>query len=175
MDLRIIAAPNRDLNRDVRDGRFREDLFYRLNVFPVRVPPLRDRLEDIPLLVDTIVDELAGPMGKRIDRVSRESLDALARYAWPGNVRELRNAVERALILAAGPVLEIVIPAASVPVLEGRSSPGAGTDGLDPAEYLRVLQQTGWRIRGKRGAAEMLGLKPTTLETRMAKLGIKRP
>jgi DNA-binding NtrC family response regulator len=136
---------------------------------------LRDRLEDVPLLVDALLDELAGPMGKRIDRVSRESLDALARYAWPGNVRELRNAVERALILATGPVLEIMIPGASGPGPGRSPSQGQGTDRLDRAEYLRVLQQTGWRIRGKRGAAEMLGLKPTTLETRMAKLGIKRP
>jgi DNA-binding NtrC family response regulator len=136
---------------------------------------LRDRLEDVPLLVDALLDELAGPMGKRIDRVSRESLDALARYAWPGNVRELRNAIERALILSTGPVLEIMIPGASGPGPDGSPSPGHGTDRLDRAEYLRVLQQTGWRIRGKRGAAEMLGLKPTTLETRMARLGIKRP
>ena len=175
VDVRIIAATNRDVDQDVRDGRFREDLFYRLNVFQVRVPPLRDRLEDVPLLVDAFLDELAGPMGKRIDQVSRESLDALARYAWPGNVRELRNAVERALILATGPVLEIMIPGASGPGPDGSPSPGHGTDRLDRAEYLRVLQQTGWRIRGKRGAAEMLGLKPTTLETRMARLGIKRP
>ena len=175
VDLRIIAATNRDLDRDVRDGRFREDLFYRLNVFPVLVPPLRDRIGDLPLLVDALVDELAGLMGKRIGRVSRQSLDALAHYAWPGNVRELRNAVERALILATGPVLEIVIPGAIGSEPDAPPSRGAGTDRLDRAEYLRVLQQTGWRIRGKRGAAERLGLKPTTLETRLARLGITRP
>jgi transcriptional regulator with GAF, ATPase, and Fis domain len=175
VDLRIIAATNRDLDRDVRDGRFREDLFYRLDVFPVRVPPLRDRVGDLPLLVDALVDELAGPMGKRIDRVARQSLEALAHYAWPGNVRELRNAVERALILATGPVLEIVIPGASGPAPNALPSRGAVPDRVDRAEYLRVLQQTGWRIRGKRGAAERLGLKPTTLETRLGRLGIKRP
>jgi transcriptional regulator with GAF, ATPase, and Fis domain len=175
VDLRIIAATNRDLDRDVRDGRFREDLFYRLNVFPIRVPPLRDRLEDLPLMVDALVEEMAGPMGKRIERVSRNSLDALARHNWPGNVRELRNAVERALILAAGPVLEIAAPGTSPPESRGLAPSGIQTGRLDRDEYLRVLQQTGWRIRGKRGAAALLGLKPTTLETRMARLGIKRP
>ncbi len=175
VDLRIVAATNRDLDRDVRDGRFREDLYYRLAVFPVRVPPLRDRLDDLPLLVAALVDELAGPMGKRIERVSRQSLDALARYAWPGNVRELRNAVERALILATGPVLEIVVPGASGSGPEGPPETRTRSDHPDRAEYLRVLQQTGWRIRGTRGAAAVLGLKPTTLETRMARLGITRP
>ncbi|MFO7695313.1 MAG: sigma 54-interacting transcriptional regulator [Vicinamibacterales bacterium] len=175
VDLRIIAATNRDLDRDVRDGRFREDLFYRLNVFPVRVPPLRDRPEDIPLLVDALIHELAGLMGKRIERVSRASLDALALYAWPGNVRELRNAVERAMILATGPVLEIEIPDGGRPSPEAPPLPRAAAGRLDRAELLRVLQQTGWRVRGKKGAAVLLGLKPTTLEYRIARFGIKRP
>jgi formate hydrogenlyase transcriptional activator len=175
IDLRIIAATSRDLERDVLEGRFREDLFYRLNVFPVRVPPLRDRPEDLPLLVDALVGELAGLMGKRIESVSRTSLDALTGYSWPGNVRELRNAVERALILATGPVLEIEIPGVNQPGTSASSSPRGGAGHLDQAELLHVLQQTGWRIRGKRGAAALLGLKPTTLESRMARLGIKRP
>jgi formate hydrogenlyase transcriptional activator len=175
VDLRIIAATNRDLDLDVRDGRFREDLFYRLNVFPVRVPPLRERPEDIPLLVDALVNELAGPMGKRIESVSRTSLDALARYTWPGNVRELRNAIERAMILATGPVLDIEIPGKGQAVAAASPSTPTNADGPDRAALLRVLEKTGWRIRGTGGAAEVLGLKPTTLEARLARLGIKRP
>jgi formate hydrogenlyase transcriptional activator len=178
VDIRIIAASNRDLERDVREGRFREDLFYRLNVFPVRVPPLRERLEDIPVLVEALVGELGPLIGKRFHSVSRESLEGMTRYSWPGNVRELRNVVERAMILAAGPELEIQAPgAAPSPPSVAADEPLAAEriETLDRDGLVRVLQQTGWRIRGARGAAAVLGLKPTTLEYRMAKLGIKRP
>jgi transcriptional regulator with GAF, ATPase, and Fis domain len=173
VDLRIITATNRDLEQEVRKGRFREDLYYRLNVFPVRVPPLRDRLEDLALLVESLVGELAGRMGKRIEAVSQASLDRLRRHSWPGNVRELRNVIERAMILAQAPVLEIEVPGVSRQAEASASQPGTG--GIDRERLLSVLHQTGWRIRGTNGAAERLCLKATTLEARMARLGIKRP
>ena len=171
VDVRIVAATHRDLEQLIADGTFRDDLYYRLNVFPIRVPPLRDRAEDIPLLVWRFVDEFTNSFGKRIERISRENMSALQRYAWPGNIRELRNVVERAMILASGPELTIAAPMAA-------RRPTHGSSRLEDVEkdHIRtVVEAAGWRIRGAAGAAEMLGLKPTTLETRMAKLGIIRP
>jgi formate hydrogenlyase transcriptional activator len=175
VDVRIIAATHRDLARRVADGRFREDLYYRLNVFPIHVPPLRERRDDIPPLVETFVDEFAKTMGKPIEAIAKPSLKALLGYPWPGNIRELRNVIERAVILAKGPVLRIELPAA------GTASAPPALPGLAPladmerGHILRVLEATGWRIRGQGGAAERLGLKPSTLESRMLKLGIRRP
>lgn len=175
VDVRIIAATHRDLARLVADGRFREDLFYRLNVFPIHVPPLRERPDDIPPLVETFVDEFAKAMGKPIEAIAKPSLKALLGYPWPGNIRELRNVIERAVILAKGPVLRIELPSA------GTASAPAVPPGLAPlaeverGHIVRVLEATGWRIRGRGGAAELLGLKPSTLESRMLKLGIRRP
>ena len=169
VDVRIIAATHRDLAAAVRDGRFREDLYYRLEVFPIHVPPLRERPEDIPALVRTFVEELASSVGKRIEEIDARSLDALAGYAWPGNVRELRNVVERAMILSTGPTLTIEVP-------HGISAGMASRAGLvGPAQLAQVLQDTGWRIRGPHGAAARLGMKPTTLESRIRKLGLTRP
>lgn len=173
VDVRIVAASNRDLAQAMREGRFREDLFYRLDVFPIRVPPLRERLEDVPLLVEALVDELAGVMGKRFESISRASIDALKGYSWPGNVRELRNVIERAMIVATGPVLRMEPPGLSQSSLSSQPQPKAG--GLDRAQLLDLLEKTGWRIRGENGAATVLGVKPTTLEARLAKLGIERP
>jgi formate hydrogenlyase transcriptional activator len=172
VDVRILAATHRDLAADVRAGRFREDLYYRLNVFPIVVPPLRDRREDIPLFVQTFIDELAGVMGRRIREVDPASVKGLTTYAWPGNVRELRNVVERAMILASGPILQIEAPAANATAGEAvqTSSRAPG-----PTEILKLLQECGWRIRGPYGAAVRLGLKPTTLESRIKKLGLTRP
>jgi formate hydrogenlyase transcriptional activator len=171
VDVRIIAATNRNLEDAVRDKRFREDLFYRLNVFPVVVPPLRDRVEDIPALVWTFVDEFSRSFGKTIDSIPRECLRELQRYPWPGNVRELRNVVERAAIVATGRQL-VVWP----PRIEQRPMPqGAMTLSALEGEHIRaVLESTNWRVRGVGGAAERLGMKPTTLESRMARLGIIR-
>ncbi len=160
IDVRIIAATHRDLATAVRDGRFREDLYYRLNVFPIQVPPLRERREDIPALVETFVEELAKSMGKHVEEVDPRSLDALADYGWPGNVRELRNVVERAMILSTGPVLSVEAPHAV-----GDSESHSTVVGR--AQIERVLHETGWRIRGAQGAAARLGLKPTTLESRI--------
>ena len=172
VDVRIVAATNRDLEREVREGRFREDLFFRVNVFPIIVPPLRERLEDLPQLVTALVDELSVSMGRRVDAVARSSILALQQYHWPGNIRELRNLVERAIITSNGPILHIEPPSPS------RRTSGVASRSLKALErehILETLQQTGWRIRGPRGAAVILGLPPTTLENRMARLGIVRP
>ena len=175
VDVRVIAATNRDLGQSVREGRFREDLFYRLDVFPIELPPLRERPEDIPLLSWIFVKEFSNSMGKQIERISADSMNALMGYAWPGNIRELRNVIERAMILAHGPMLQIKLGHRQL-----RLEPGKPADGtLDQAErghITRALERCGWRIRGAGGAAEQLGIKPTTLESRMKKLGIvQRP
>jgi len=171
VNVRVIAATNRDIEQAVADGRFRADLFFRLAVFPIAVPPLRERPEDIPALVRTIVDEVARKMGKRIEAIDERNLGQLQRYPWPGNVRELRNVVERAVILSAEPVLRIEIP-------ERRGTAAAASlllEDVERSHIVRVLEQTRWRVRGPNGAATLLGLPPTTLETRMAKLDIRRP
>jgi formate hydrogenlyase transcriptional activator len=172
VDVRIIAATNRNLEKAVEDRAFREDLFYRLNVFPITVPPLRERVEDIPALTWEFVNEFSSAMGKSIESIAAESMRQLQSYAWPGNVRELRNIVERAVIVAAGPQLTIPMPVASMT----RQSPATMTLRDVEIEHIRMtLRSTNWRIRGRSGAAERLGLKPTTLETRMSKLGLVRP
>jgi formate hydrogenlyase transcriptional activator len=151
------------------------------------VPPLRERLDDLPLFVEQLVDELGKAMRKRFTSVDAASLDALARYPWPGNVRELRNVLERAMILSPGPTLTVLPPQGPL-VTRDLGTPAhaeAGTAAAEPGardlhrlerdHILRVLEETGWRIRGGNGAASVLGLKPTTLEARMGKLGIRRP
>jgi len=172
VNVRIIAATNRDLERKVAGGEFRQDLYYRLNVFPIPVPPLRDRREDIPLLIWAFVDEFAKKFNKNIESVLRESMDALQRYSWPGNIRELRNLVERAMIMATGPKLRIQLP---LPVALPVSPTSRKLEEVEREHVLSVLEKSGWRVRGSNGAATTLGLKPTTLEARMAKLGIRRP
>jgi PAS domain S-box-containing protein len=171
VNVRVIAATNRDLGQAVREGRFREDLFYRLNVFPITVPPLRERREDIPLLVWAFVEEFAKTLGKSIRAVARESMDALQRYPWPGNIRELRNIIERAMITSTGPTLSVALP----PIGDAASVKSMAMEDVERAHLLRALESTGWRVRGKDGAADLLRLKPTTLESRMAKLGLQRP
>jgi formate hydrogenlyase transcriptional activator len=171
IDVRVIAATNRDLEREVAEGRFREDLFYRLNVFPITVPPLRERTEDIPDLVRTFVHELAKPLGKRFDAISKDNMLALQQHAWPGNIRELRNVVERAVIISTPPRLVVELP-------RHKTSRGGRHTRLADVErdhLLSVLERTHWRVRGAGGAAELVGLKPSTLEGRLAKLHIKRP
>jgi len=171
VDVRVIAATHRNLERRIADGTFREDLYYRLNVFPIALPPLRERAEDIPLLVWRFVEEFSKAFGRRIDTIDRSTFAALAQYPWPGNIRELRNVVERAMIGATGHRLAITVPHSS-PAAARRSAKLIDVE----KEHIRgVLETTGWRIRGSGGAADRLGLKPTTLETRMAKLGLKRP
>ena len=170
VDVRIIAATNRNLEKAVEDKTFREDLFYRLNVFPIVVPPLRERIEDIPGLVWAFIDEFSKSFAKPIGSISKESLRDLQRYSWPGNVRELRNIIERAVIVAAGSQLEV-----SAPKPATRAPQTAMTLVDLEVEHIRtILDSTNWRVRGIGGAAERLGLKPTTLESRMARFGIKR-
>jgi formate hydrogenlyase transcriptional activator len=174
VNVRVIAATNRDLHAAVKAGSFRADLLYRLNVFPVEVPPLSARASDIPLLVNRFVSKFSTKMGKKIDGVSQSTMDRLMKYAWPGNIRELENVIERATILANGPLLQI-----DDVLLQGSSaSPLPVADSLEEVErahILRILQDTNWVIEGKQGAATRLGLHPNTLRSRMQKLGIKKP
>jgi transcriptional regulator with GAF, ATPase, and Fis domain len=171
VDVRIIAATNRNLDDAVRDKTFREDLFYRLNVFPIVVPPLRERGEDILALVWTFIEEFSRSFGKTIESISKDSLRELQRYPWPGNVRELRNIIERAMIVVDGRQLVVAPPRVG-------DRPAAQTamtlSELEVEHIGAVLKSTNWRVRGAGGAAERLGLKPTTLESRMARLGIAR-
>jgi formate hydrogenlyase transcriptional activator len=171
VDTRIIAATHRDLEERIQSGSFREDLYYRLNVFPIQAPALRDRVDDIPLLVWHFVNEFAGRFGKRVDEIPPENMTALQSYGWPGNIRELRNSVERAMILATTARLTIAVPKVAGPA----TARGTKLEDVEKAHIQSVLESVGWRIRGTNGAADRLGLRPTTLETRMAKLGIRRP
>jgi formate hydrogenlyase transcriptional activator len=171
VDTRIIAATHCDLEAAVPEGRFREDLFYRLNVFPIRLPSLRERVEDIPLLVWRYVTEFSATFGKKIETITSQTMAALQRYPWPGNVRELRNVVERAMIKSRGGELPIELPRA---VLSSVNRSERLVD-VETEHMRQVLDITRWRIRGANGAADRLGLRPTTLESRMAKLGLRRP
>lgn len=175
VDVRLIAATNRNLLNEVAEGRFREDLYYRLNVFPIHLPPLRDRREDIPRLVTQFVEEFSKAIGKPVDAVAKSSLKVLCGYDWPGNIRELRNVIERAVILAKGPVINIDLPAVASGTEVPVKSSLATLEVVERDYIIHVLEKTGWRVRGNLGAAEILGLKPSTLESRMLKLGIKRP
>ncbi len=171
VDVRIISATNCDLAKAVRTGKLREDLYYRLNVFPIRLPPLRERPEDIPMLVSAFVEQFGAATGHSITSIPKSTLDALQHYHWPGNVRELRNVIERAVILSRGPKLAVELPSLQQPV--GR--PSLLMKDVERDHLLRVLEQTGWRLKGKGGAAEILGLKRTTLQSRMTRLGLRRP
>jgi formate hydrogenlyase transcriptional activator len=172
VDVRVVAATNRNLEEMVAGGTFRNDLYYRLNVFPVTLPPLRERPEDIPPLVRYFVQKFARRMNKPIETVPADAMAALSRYGWPGNVRELENAIERAVILTTGPALRV--PASE---FRARGVPPAGGDTLEATEreaILRTLHETNWVLAGAHGAAARLGLKRTTLQSRMRKLGIRR-
>jgi formate hydrogenlyase transcriptional activator len=168
VNVRLIAATNRDLTQDVRKGRFREDLFYRLNVFPIRVPPLRERPEDIPELVWGFLEELCPRIGKKITKVPRRTMDALQAYSWPGNIRELRNVIEHGVIVTSGETLQVSPPGEAGPT---KAAPTTLAE-LQREHILETLERSNWRIKGPGGAAQKLGLKPSTLYTRMEKLGI---
>jgi len=175
VDVRVVAATNRTLNEEVRAGRFRRDLFFRLNVFPITIPALRERRSDIPLLARHFLGKYARKLGKPIGEISPAAVAHLAAYAWPGNVRELQNVIERAVILAQGPVLEVG-PALDLRLEAPPQPESAGTlEDIERQHILRTLEQTRWVISGKRGAAAALGLNPNTLRSRMQKLGIERP
>ncbi|HZC80743.1 MAG TPA: sigma 54-interacting transcriptional regulator, partial [Nitrospiraceae bacterium] len=173
VNVRVIAATNRDLEKAMQGGGFRSDLYYRLNVFPIHLPALRERKQDIPLIVRYFARKYGMKLGKKIETVPQAAIETLQTYSWPGNVRELENVIERAAILSQGPQLELGewLPKSNI------SSSGASTPTLEEherAHILSVLERTGWKVSGKGGAAELLGLKPTTLEARMKKLGITR-
>jgi PAS domain S-box-containing protein len=199
VDVRVIAATNRDLVTGVRDRTFREDLFYRLNVFPIQLPPLRDRGGDIPVLAHYFAMRFAAQLGKTLEGITPATVERLTAYRWPGNIRELENVIERAVILTKGPLLEIgaetLVPAAALSGMPAAGEkiatavtpaaesvpPGAETprpaslEDVERKHILNTLQQTGWRIEGSGGAAAILGLHPNTLRSRMRKLGISRP
>lgn len=171
VDVRIIAATNRDIENEAAKGRFRKDLFYRLNVFPIVMPPLRERPEDIPLLVWAFIKELKQRMGKEIETISKKSVEALRSYSWPGNVRELRNVIEHAMILSCNSTLTVHLPKSGQKEKDDTHHLGD----IDRRHIVSVLEKTGWRVGGKGGASETLGLKRSTLYSKMKKLGINRP
>ena len=173
VDVRVIAATNRDLKVVVGNGSLRSDLFYRLNVFPLEVPPLRERKADIALLVNFFLSRFGKKLGKEVRGVERRSLESLVGYSWPGNIRELQNVVERAVVLAAGPVVRL--EAAALRENAGQEEPRLATlDDNERAHIQRALGETNWVIHGKKGAAELLGINPSTLRSRMEKLKIKK-
>jgi formate hydrogenlyase transcriptional activator len=176
-DVRVIAATNRDLATAVRDGSFRQDLYYRLSVFPIQLPPLRERREDIPLLVQFLIDKFRMQIGKPIEGVTSQTMDRFLRYGWPGNVRELENVIERAVIVGKSSILDVE-PAVGLSPAFGRSDgPEAGSPTLEELERQHIrkaLDQTGWVIDGPRGAARILGIHPNTLRSRLKRLGIER-
>jgi PAS domain S-box-containing protein len=174
VDVRIIAATNRDLEEEVKKGRFREDLWYRLNVFPITVPPLRQRQEDIPLLVQSFVHRFNRKLGKEITKIPPQFLEALRQYPWPGNVRELENVIERAIIDTKGPVLHPVEKIGASFPSEAPASPNKSLEAVERAHILQVLEEVSWKITGKDGAAARLELNPSTLRSRMRKLSIVR-
>ena len=186
-DARLIAATNRDLAALAGEHKFRQDLFYRLNVFPITVPPLRDRREDIPMLVRHFAQQFARRMKKTVETISTETMEALTRYDWPGNIRELQNLIERAVILSTGPMLHVPVtalnggtgPSAFSPgVSAGQPARANGAETLEQADrrhIIAALERTNWVIAGPKGAAARLGVKRSTLQFRMRKLGIVRP
>ena len=174
VDVRVIAATNRNLQEAVRSGAFRSDLFFRLNVFPLEVPQLRERREDIPLLVNFFLGKFSKSVGKETRGVAQKSMERLVQYGWPGNIRELQNVIERAVVLAKGPIVQIDESMLSA---EDRNEDSSEINTLETVErnhIIRALQQTQWVIHGKKGAAELLGINPSTLRSRMEKLAIKR-
>ena len=182
VDVRVIAATNRDLAQAVANDKFRHDLYYRLNVFPVALPPLRERVADVPLLVHYFVARYSAKIGRPITRVPHEAMQRLVAYPWPGNVRELENVIERAVILSPGPDLRVApevlpVPTVAPPPSASSDAPSTSPAGLREVERQHIvatLKKTGWRIDGPQGAACLLNLNPSTLRSRMQKLGIRR-
>jgi formate hydrogenlyase transcriptional activator len=174
VDVRVIAATNRNLQEVVKNGSFRADLFYRLNVFPLEVPALRERREDIPLLVNFFLSRFGKNLGKEVRGVSQRSMENLTKYAWPGNIRELQNVIERAVVLAKGPIVGIDDSMLRADETVDDSSFIDNLENVERQHIIRALTETRWVIHGKKGAAEILGINPSTLRSRMDKLGIKK-
>lgn len=175
VNVRIIAATNRDLLQEIEQGKFREDLYYRLNVFPIHVPALRERADDIPFLVDHFMKKFATKFGKKVNSVSKKGMNELMTYQWPGNIRELENVIERAVILSPSTKLELsnALPKSNTKNL--RNNKFSSLEEYERAYILKVLKHCHWRISGDKGAAKILGLKRTTLDARIKKLGIEKP
>jgi formate hydrogenlyase transcriptional activator len=175
-DARLIAATNRDLGEMVEEQKFRSDLFYRLNVFPIQVPPLRARTEDIPSLVRHFAQHYARNMSKQIDTISSETMNSLVRYPWPGNIRELQNVIERAVILSQGSTLKVPLTDLKLRGADSSFRNSLATlEDVERRHILSVLEQTNWVFSGPNGAAARLGIKRPTLQFRLHKLGITRP
>ena len=168
VNVRVVAATNRDLAEEVRKGRFREDLYYRLKVFPIELPPLRERVHDIPPLVFAFMEEFSTRMGKKITKVPRNAMERLQAHSWPGNIRELRNVIEHSVILTAGDMLKLSM-LGDAPIRETESVTLAQAE---REHIVKTLESTAWRIKGPHGAARRLDLEPSTLYSRMQKLGI---
>jgi len=185
VDVRVVAATNADLSRLVAERSFRSDLYYRLNVFPIHIPALRERRDDIPLLVRYFVQKFSRRMNKTVLYVPADAMDALVSYAWPGNIRELENLIERAVLLSPGKDLKVPLSELRNPQTQAApeqtlpaplsTAPISTLEDAERQHILRALRQTEWRIAGPRGAATVLGMKRTTLQARMRKLGIRRP
>jgi formate hydrogenlyase transcriptional activator len=176
VDVRVVAATHRDLEGMVAAKQFRSDLYYRLNVFPITIPPLRERPEDIPQLVRHFVQRVTARMNKSIDRIPSEIMDALTEYQWPGNIRELENVIERAVILSPGPILRVPIRDLHTRIAPGNNHKRNQTlEEVERTHILTTLKETRWVVSGPRGAATLLGLNRATLHFRMKKLGIVRP
>jgi formate hydrogenlyase transcriptional activator len=169
-DVRVIAATNHNLEQEMLAGRFRQDLYYRLSVFPITVPPLRERREDIPLLVWSFVREFGESMGKPISEILKKDMDMFKSYSWPGNVRELKNIIERALILSTGTTLHVD----QIGSEDAETIQSTTLKGVERSHILEILEGTGWKISGRNGAAGILGLKESTLRAKLKKLGIQR-
>jgi formate hydrogenlyase transcriptional activator len=173
VDTRVVAATNRDLSTMVAERQFRSDLYYRLNVFPIRVPPLRERTEDIPLLARFFAQMYSRRLSRNVETIPSATMDALMRYSWPGNIRELENLIERAVILSPGSALRV--PLAEIQSME--EAPPAGSATLEQIErehILQALRASNWKLSGSGGAAVRLGMKRTTLQSKIKKLGISR-
>jgi transcriptional regulator with GAF, ATPase, and Fis domain len=186
VDVRVIAATNRNLEEAVHQGTFRSDLYYRLSIFPITIPPLRERREDIPMLVTHFVRQLSLKLGKQIESIPQETMDALLNYPWPGNVRELRNVIERAAIITQGPKLRLLDSLESGAIEEIPRAAAVAALQVDPGRVqtldenqrsliIQTLDNTYWRVEGPSGAAALLGIHPNTLRSRMKKLGIVKP
>ncbi|MFC1823826.1 sigma-54 interaction domain-containing protein [Thermodesulfobacteriota bacterium] len=172
VDVRVIAATNRNLKEEIQKGRFRQDLFYRLNIFPLTIPPLRERKEDIPLLARWFVKRISKKLGKKIGRIPPKTMKALQDYSWPGNVRELESMIERSIIIAQNTTLRVDLPGESDYV----DTYGIKTiKEVERDYFLKILNITRWKIAGPGGAAELLGIHPNTLRSRMQKHGLKKP
>jgi len=174
VDVRIITATNRNLEEEVKKGRFRSDLWYRLSVFPIRVPPLRERLDDIPLLVDFFVNKFSRKMGKSIDRIPTKIMTLMQGCYWPGNIRELENVIERAVITSQGPSLQLLDNLNGSVCKHSETATDSTLEEMERVHIRQILEKTQWRIEGPKGAALILGVNSSTLRSRMRKLGIHK-